>query len=257
MTSTTRPVLQARIRAFAVHLTLSVLVATVVALLVFVAWFPPPYREISGGGELFTLVVAVDVVLGPLITLLVFDRRKPSRELRRDLSIVVILQIAGLLYGLHTVYLARPAILALEGTRLRVVRVADLDGADWAAAPPEFRSVPLVGMHHVATRAPTAAEKSDAVFHGLEGIDLGMQPEFWLPAAQTQGAWLAASRPIQQLRAKNRTRVAAIDAAVVSLGRDDATLRYLPMLARSTKCVALIDASSGALVGYAPVEGND
>ena len=47
------------------------------ALLVFAVWYPYPYREISGGRDLFLLVVAVDVVLGPLITFAVFNRAKP------------------------------------------------------------------------------------------------------------------------------------------------------------------------------------
>ena len=88
-----------RARAATIHLGLSVLIASGAALLVFAVWYPYPYREISGGRELFTLVVAVDVVLGPLITFVVFDRRKPVRELVRDLSVVVLLQLAALSHG--------------------------------------------------------------------------------------------------------------------------------------------------------------
>ncbi len=58
-----------RLRASAIHFSLSLVVAALSAVLVFGLWYPYPYREISGGRELFLLVVTVDVILGPLITL--------------------------------------------------------------------------------------------------------------------------------------------------------------------------------------------
>ena len=61
------PSWKSRLRASAIHLAISLSVATLAALVVFGWWYPYPYRELSGGRELFALVVAVDVVLGPLI----------------------------------------------------------------------------------------------------------------------------------------------------------------------------------------------
>jgi len=49
---------------------------------------------------LFLIVVTVDVILGPLITLAVFNGVKPWTELRRDLAMVGVLQLAALGYGL-------------------------------------------------------------------------------------------------------------------------------------------------------------
>ena len=77
----------------------SLLTICFAALLVFGIWYPYPYREISGGRELFLLVITVDVILGPLITLAVFNRKKPRSELRRDLAIVALLQLGALGYG--------------------------------------------------------------------------------------------------------------------------------------------------------------
>ena len=63
-----------RLKASGIHLILSLIIAALAALLVFGIWYPYPYREISGGRELFLLVVSVVVILGPLITLAVFNR---------------------------------------------------------------------------------------------------------------------------------------------------------------------------------------
>lgn len=113
--------------ATAIHLLLSAAVALVCAVVVFALWYPPPFDELAKGRQLFLLVVAVDVVCGPLLTLIVFNPRKPRAELRRDLSVVVALQLAALTYGLVNVANARPIWLAFEGDRFRVVSVPDVN----------------------------------------------------------------------------------------------------------------------------------
>jgi len=55
------------------------------------------------------LVLIVDVCLGPLLTLAVFDPKK--KELKRDLSIILLIQLSALFYGIYTVSVARPAYI--------------------------------------------------------------------------------------------------------------------------------------------------
>ena len=84
-----------RLGASGIHLGISLCVAVFAAALVFGLWYPYPYGEISGGRELFFLVVAVDVIMGPLITLAIFNRAKPRRELLIDFTVVGLLQLAS------------------------------------------------------------------------------------------------------------------------------------------------------------------
>ena len=81
-----------RVRATGIHLVISLAIAILAALLVFLVRYPYPYREISDRRELFLIVVVVDVVMGPLMTLDVFTVAKPREELRRDLGIIGVLQ---------------------------------------------------------------------------------------------------------------------------------------------------------------------
>lgn len=247
--------LKTRLIACGAHFGLSIVVATLVAALVFVLWYPVPFREISGGRELFFIVIAVDVVLGPLITLAVFNLAKPRAELVRDLAVVVVLQLGGLVYGLHTVYIVRPVVMALEGDRLRVVRVMDLEGASLTDAPEEFRRLPLWGVLHIATRRPTESEKSSALKLGLEGRDLGMQPEFWLPERETPSAWARAAKPVATLIAQHPKQAEDIRMAVVSASRPADKIGFLPILARTTTWTALIGRDDGQVIGYVPVDG--
>ena len=244
-----------RLRAAGIHLGLSLAVALLAAGLVFGLWYPMPFREISGGRELFLLIVAVDVVIGPVITLAVFDRRKPWRELRRDLAVVGLLQLAALGYGLHTVFEARPVVLALEGSRLRVVRAIDLPPEQLAKAPAELRELPLWGRRVVAARPLRVEEMFEAVQLGLAGVDLGMRPDFWLPESATADEIRRAAKPLDDLRKRYPARVAELDRAVQATGRPPGQLRYLPLLSRRTDFVALIDANSAEVVGHAPFDG--
>ncbi len=245
----------ARLRASSIHLGASAAVAALAAALVFALWYPVPYREVSGGRELFLLVVAVDVVIGPLITFAVFDRRKPRAELTRDLGVVVLLQLAALAYGLHAVAQARPAIVALEGARLRVVRAIDMAGADLARAPAGLQSLSWSGPALVATRVPSRDEKLEAIDRGLAGEDIGMRPDFWLPLEQTRQAFARAAMPLDRLARMKPTRKADLDRAVAATGRSADQLGYLPILARMTDWSALVDRSSGEIVGYVDIEG--
>ncbi len=102
------------LHAALVHFLGSVLVAGLSAGLVFGLWYPAPYGALAGGLFLWGLMATVDVVCGPLLTLVVFDQRKPRRELKRDISFIVLFQLAALSYGLYSVAQARPIYLAYE-----------------------------------------------------------------------------------------------------------------------------------------------
>ena len=69
------------IRVACLHFLFSLVVALLAAALVFGLWYPFPYGHLSGGRELFLLVVAVDVVCGPLLTMVLFNPAKPRAEL--------------------------------------------------------------------------------------------------------------------------------------------------------------------------------
>jgi hypothetical protein len=152
-----------RLRASGIHFCISLAVASLAALLVFLVWYPYPYREVSGGRELFLILVSVDVVLGPLITLMmlmIFNRSKPRRELVRDLAIVGLIQLSALAYGMWTVFVARPVHLAFEIDRFRVIHAVDVPVEMMEQAPPELQSLPLFGQSVLAVRPFRSAHRS-------------------------------------------------------------------------------------------------
>jgi len=245
-----------RLRAASIHLGLSALVAALAALLVFGLWYPYPYRIISGGRDLFVLVVSVDVVLGPLITFAVFDRAKPRRELKRDLAVVGVLQLAGLLYGLWTVNLARPVHMVFEIDRFRVVHLVDIPLDLESHAPAGIDVKPWGGPTLIAARPfRNEQEKFDATMTALQGVQIGARPDFWQPYGEARNAVLKAAKPATQLRGRFPQRAAEIDAALQRAGRSVADTAYLPLIARKAEAwTVLLDGKTAEIVGYLPVD---
>jgi hypothetical protein len=247
--------LRARLRAAGIHLGLSLVVAALAAVLVFVVWYPMPFREISGGRELFFIVVAVDVTVGPLITFAVFNRRKPWRELKRDLAVVALLQLAALGYGLHTVFVARPVATVLEVDRLRVVTANDLAEQDVSKALPEWQRMPWAGVRIAAARRATSEESFDAITQAIAGFDVGQRPQFWRPSAEAPAAVDQAAKPFAALLARHPGRAAELQAAAAATGLAAGRLKFLPLMARATDWSALVEAGTGRIVGYVHADG--
>src|SRR5664280_2311796 len=186
--------LRRRAIAAGIHLLISAAVAALAALLVFGLWYPGPFRLLAGGRDLFFLVTSVDVVLGPVLTFAVFNTDKGMRHLRRDLAIIGLIQLGGLAYGLHTVYIARPVAMVFEVDRLRLVTASNVDVAELSKAPPQYRELPMAGPLLLGTRSPKAgAEHNDALDQGLAGNDISSRPIFWQPYEQSLPDALAKS----------------------------------------------------------------
>jgi hypothetical protein len=244
-----------RLKASGIHLCISLILALLAALLVFGLWYPYPYREISGGRELFFIVVAVDVILGPLITLTVFSRAKPRRELIRDLAVVASLQLSALGYGLWTVFVARPVHLVFEYDRFRVVHAVDVPPELLPQAPSDVNALPLTGPTLLSLRPfKDGNEKMEATMAALEGLSLGARPDLWQPYAAAKSEIWQAAKPVTELKARFASQAAAIDAAVARSGRKPEELAYLPMVGRKSFWTVLLDPITAEVLVFMPLD---
>jgi hypothetical protein len=98
-----------RWKAFLIHLGLSAVIYVVLLYLIVFLWYPQPYFATDGGWQGVQLITGVDLVLGPLLTLIVFKSGKPG--LRRDLTLIGLVQTVALVWGTWLVYDQRIAIV--------------------------------------------------------------------------------------------------------------------------------------------------
>jgi hypothetical protein len=248
--------LDLRGRAFAagLHMLISVVIAGLAAVLVFGLWYPGPFRLLAGGRDLFLLVTSVDVVIGPLLTFAVFNSAKGLKHLRRDLGVIGLIQTAALVYGLHTVYIARPVAMVFEVDRLRLVTADDVALDELPKAPAGYRELPLKGPWLLGTRRPQSGEEhNDALFKGLGGLDIGSRPMFWQSYEQSRRDALTRSRPLGLLIAQYPNQAADLRQRLAVMKAEETTDRFLPVMARGA-FVAVLD-KTGAVLGYLPLDG--
>lgn len=244
-----------RLRASGFHLGISLCIAALAAALVFGLWYPYPYREISGGRDLFFLVIIVDVIMGPLITLAIFNRSKPRRELLMDFTVVGLLQLAALGYGLWTVFAARPVHLVFEYSRMSVVHAIEVDADLLAKAPPNLQKLPLTGPTVIALRPfKNPAEEFDATMAALNGVSLASRSDLWQAYESARADVLKEAKPAADLRARFSSQATQIDQAIAATGQPISDLRYLPLLGRKTAWTVLLDAQNAEPLGFLPLD---
>jgi hypothetical protein len=99
---------KSRLVAAGVHFLCSLVIFSLLLFLVIKVWYPQPYFSAAGGWQGLKIVALVDLVLGPLVTLIIFSPKKPAKELLLDMSVIVAIQLSALAYGVYTVYTQRP-----------------------------------------------------------------------------------------------------------------------------------------------------
>ncbi len=88
-----------RIKAFLIHLGISLVLFLALLYVIVYIWYPPPFFKYDGGWQGIQLIIGVDLVLGPMLTLAVFNIKKARHLLKRDLTIIGIIQIGALIAG--------------------------------------------------------------------------------------------------------------------------------------------------------------
>lgn len=147
-----RALMLSKLKAFAVHLSGSVAIITLYLLLVFLVWYPYPYYNIEKVWDVIRVVIGVDVFIGPLLTLVVYRVGKPS--LKFDLTVIIIVQLSALLWGVSVTYSQRPVYTALvkDNAVLSVVSASEVDTS--VMKDPQLKPSPWTGPRLVYVDLP-------------------------------------------------------------------------------------------------------
>lgn len=238
------------------HLLISVLIAAGLWLLVVRQWYPYPYDQLAGGLALLGIVYAVDVICGPLLTLILFNPAKSRRELTIDFAFIGAIQIAALIYGIYSVAEARPVVMAFEVDRLVAVPAAGVDASKLAEAPVAQQELSWSGPRLIGTRQPRdASEQLSSMQLSMQGLEISARPDWWEPYEASRTRVRNRMKPLAELRSRvSSPERAAIDAAVQRTGRPIEDLHYLPATGQQrTDFIALLNAD-GDVLDFANVD---
>lgn len=113
--------LREKLKAVGIHFIISLFIFILLVFWMYFSLYPSFYFNMSGGWQGLMLMLGVDVVLGPLLTFLVFNPHKKLREIISDLVIVGLVQLGALGYGVYTVYQEHPTLAVLYDNGLATV----------------------------------------------------------------------------------------------------------------------------------------
>jgi hypothetical protein len=240
--------------AFSLHFLATAFLGAIAAALIFLVWFPSPFATMVGGTELFILVVGCDLVLGPLLSLVIYDPRKTRLALIIDYSVVGTVQIATLVYGVYIVAGTRPVEVAFSRDRLEVVTAREISESELAAALlPEYRSLSLSGPRYISIQVP-AADQQDALFQSVSGNEEHQRPKFYAPYEAALEQIRTRAKTIAALEKKFPGYAPALDAAVRESGIAPDVARWLPVHHRKGFWTAIIDPADGRPLAWAAVD---
>jgi hypothetical protein len=170
-----------RWKASGLHLFLSFLVVGGIALSGLLLWYPYQLYRIAGFDRLLLIMFCVDLIAGPLLTLVVYKAGK--RSLRFDLATIALFQLAFLGYGLHTLWQIRPVFLVGSEDRFNLVFANEIEvEALSAASKPEWRRLSWSGPRLVGVRPPSdPKERMEQLFATLSsGEDIDKLPRLYV-----------------------------------------------------------------------------
>jgi hypothetical protein len=231
-----------RWRAGGLHLGATIAVMALLGAAYAFVWVTPLLWPVTRIEPSLVLLFAAALVVGPVLTTLVYKHGKPS--LRSDLIVVVLIQVILLGYALAMLARTRPAFIVATADHLQVVQAREIDPNDLAAAAPAYRDIGWTGPRMVGLRADVVSDRRETLFYaGIDG-SATVQPALYVDFAQTADLLRLGASPVDRWIAQSGNRE-RIDGALAASGRKADAIRVVPINTSSATAAALVDAKSG------------
>jgi hypothetical protein len=238
-----------RLKALGLHLLGSASALSLILGVLYFGWYRWPGWHLTDVTEVVVVMVGVDVVLGPLLTFIVARASKPRRELVRDISIIVAVQLAALTYGTMSLWNGRPLYYAYSDTVLQLVQAYDIDAEESAAGrrqnpafAPHWYSLPRWIWAPLPQDSDTREKIVTSAITG--GDDVISMPRYFKPWEQGVPVLrknlkkvddVAYFAPSEKKKLKERMRAA---------GFDPEQLNSMPLIGRGHPMLAVFDPTS-------------
>ena len=237
-----------RFQAFATHLFISSVILGSFLTFVYLVWYPQPFFVVEGLVQIVWVLVGVDVVLGPALTLVVFKSGKPG--LKRDLSIIAAIQIIGFIYGAHAFYVERPYFaIFYDSDYFEVIPASamkDIDKLDPALSHSKFG-----GPVFVYVDAPSDVNDLKIILEDMKqgGSAIHLRPDFYRPLTGYINKKFEFSRDLNQLQ-----QIPANEAEITQFKSENGNrikdYVYFPISGKVTSRLLVIDRNTETVVDY-------
>lgn len=222
--------------AFGVHLGISLAILGVLFHVLLTRWFPAHLFETDGGWSAFRVIAGVDIVLGPLLTLVAASPTKALRDLRRDFAVIAVIQFSALTWGTALAWQNRPyALLWVDG---------EMHSMPWSAfsndpaARERIGALPGPTPRRVIVRLPDDFDERGKVLREAISRQSSVlfRSDLYVPFdPRDPQVTLAAKRYAQKLLAAPEFRVATVRAGILEADLLTQRLVLIPVNTRQTE----------------------
>jgi len=225
-----------RVRFFLWHFFISICISLISLFWVFNVWYPGPLAKATDVTYIFLMLLAVDIILGPILGFVVYNEKK--KTLKFDLAVIFLLQLSALAYGAYSISQARPVWIVYNVDRFELVRKNELVDTNIQQAQPQFQKPSWFKSQYVATEfAKDIQQRNDEMFaEVLGGISIAQRPERYVELTQAKTQIQQRAQKLELLQQyNNKADVEKI------LAKYPQATAFLPMKANAVDMTVLID----------------
>ncbi|WP_392423406.1 TfpX/TfpZ family type IV pilin accessory protein [Eikenella halliae] len=234
-----------RLKAAIIHLLISIMIAIVGLYFVFIIWHPNPLQKAISVTHIFLMLLSIDIVLGPLLTLLVASS-KEKKTLKFDLSIIAVVQLTAYLYGMHSIAVSRPVYIAFDKLRFEVVQADSVVREADKTILPAYQSNPFFAPQWVSVRPykDVTEQNQRTTMEMQQGISPSMQADLYQPIHEGWGEMLERKHGLEELKEYNSAEQVAKELAAYPQADS-----FLPMKAPAVDMAVLLDSKHKQVLG--------
>jgi hypothetical protein len=234
-----------RFQASAIHLAGSALIGGGIFLWLHQVWYPGALFVLTGGAALLKILLSVDIALGPLITLVVFNPSKKS--LKWDLACVCVLQLAALSYGVYSMWGARPVWLAYNNEHFEIVSVPKIVGRPESAHWEILRKLPTMGPKLIGVLPEKSLRGQLEVEVGLAtGASLAYYATAWQPYSLVKKMAIFYGKPLSTLNVSASKKIVLHGFELLYRKHPPV---WLPLLGGQQEAAILLNSETGECLG--------
>ena len=241
-----------KLKAAGIHLIISFFIVASVLIIMNLLWYPNAYFTLMGGQRLVLVLASVDVVLGPLLTFIVFKSGKKS--LRFDLFCIAVVQLLALSYGIYVMFESRPVFTVFNKDKFQISAVVDISPDELIKAKnPEWREFSITGPELVAIGTPDKKDRSETMFANQESPHAYRYPRLYDSYQKHRHEIIKSGKPLALLYKTKIENKVVIDTFVKKINRPESAFLFLPITSELASMSVIVDAKTGEFINIIDV----
>ena len=168
-----------KLKASGIHLLLSILLVSLIIGSTLFFLFPSLFIAVTDFKEVASIIISVDLVLGPLLTFVVFNPKKKKKLLYLDFAVIGAIQLSALFYGAYSLFQIHPVYVTFNVDRFTIVTAKDAEPEK--AKNPEYKISKFDAGKMAYAKMPTDLDKQNDLLLAatMGGEDLEQKEEYY------------------------------------------------------------------------------